>query len=71
MIINKVTTGFVIQSFDTDEQMFISQSFVAGYPVEYEDAEGNRVDDEEMAKVNFGPLASEEPYLPFAMVQPD
>ena len=29
MIINKITTGFVIQKFDTEAHKFISQEFIA------------------------------------------
>ena len=36
MLINKVTTGFVVQVFDTDKRCFVSQNFVAGESA-YED----------------------------------
>lgn len=57
MIINKVTIGFVVQSFDTDTQSWVSQEFVAGDEVSYEDELG-------------GPADEVGPYLPFDMVQP-
>ena len=74
MKINKITTGFVIQVFDTETGKYISQEFVAG-EVDYEDKESQEVLSEsqldELAKNdNFGPYAEEEPYLPFDMVQP-
>ena len=57
MIVQKVTTGFVVQTFDTKTGKFVCQTFVAGDPVYYEDTKGNSVD-------------SFEEYLPFEMVQP-
>ena len=73
MIINKITTGFVIQTFDTEKKQYVRQKFIAGDEVTYEDGTGAEAvppTDEEMAEVNFGPEAKEEPYLPFNMVQP-
>ena len=58
MLINKVTTGFVIQVFDTKKGRFVSQSFTAGD--QYEDKDGEPVDSE----------ALKEACLPFDMVQP-
>lgn len=69
MIIYKITTGFVIQTFDTDKSAYIEQVFVAGNPVDYEDVEGNHLSDDLMREKGFGPH-TEEPYLPFEMVQP-
>lgn len=71
MLINKITTGFVIQTFDTTTQAYISQEFKAG-DVEYENQDGSVASVSEMAKEGFGPFAeSGEPYLPFEMVQPN
>jgi hypothetical protein len=74
MIINKITTGFVVQVFDTDKGQYILQEFIAGDQVDYEERvlghEGNPLGAKEMAKFNFGPEAEKEPYLPFDMVQP-
>lgn len=64
MLINKVTTGFVVQIFDTDKQCFVSQNFVAGECV-YEDRRGNPVDP------NLLVIDGEEATLAFDMVQPD
>ncbi len=65
MLINKITTGFIIQVFDTDKQEWISQTFHAG-EVDYETLDGD--------PINFTDfedrLVGKEPYLPFDMVQP-
>lgn len=66
MLINKITTGFVIQQFDTEKKVYVSQYFTAG-DVEYEDRFGEPVDSSLMA---VNPDGS-EPYLPFDMLQPD
>jgi len=70
MIINKITTGFVIQSFDTDTGTYTHQHFVAGDEVDYENVEGHFLSNKELAKFNFGPDAKNEPCMPFDMVQP-
>jgi hypothetical protein len=36
MILNKITTGFVIQQYDTETKKFVSQEFIAGDEVEWE-----------------------------------
>jgi hypothetical protein len=58
-LIKKITFGFVVQVYDTENQSFVSQEFVAGDQVEVEDMEGNPVD--EYMTPN---------YFPFDMVQP-
>jgi hypothetical protein len=63
MIINKITTGFVVQQYDTDLQTWISQEFVAGDQCDYENEDGDPVPSDEMG--------DPEPYLPFEMVQPE
>ena len=68
MFINKITAGFVIQTFDTDKQEWTQQSFVAGDQVEYEtgDLETKTLSlDEFEDKITTGSA-----YLPFDMVQP-
>lgn len=70
MLINKITTGFVIQTYDTDKKEYSEQEFFAGDEVNYELPNGESADWAEMGKVGFGPHAEEEPYLPFDMVQP-
>ena len=57
MIVNKITTGFVTQQFDTETRKFISQSFTAADSSDFEDEAGNDADE-----------FSE--YLNFDMVQP-
>ena len=64
MIVNKITTGFVIQTFDTESKRFTSQNFVAGDCV-YEDADGEPVESKLLE------VDSKEVYLPFDMAQPD
>ncbi len=71
MIIKKITTGFVIQTFDTDKQRYTSQTFVAGDVVDYENTDGDALAHDEMEPLNFGPTCEKEPYLPFDMVQPN
>ena len=71
MLINKITTGFVIQTFDTETKQYTKQEFIAGNEVDYEKQDGTQVHSTEMASLGFGPYAkSPEPYLPFEMVQP-
>jgi hypothetical protein len=66
MIIDKITTGFVIQRFNTDSQEFFSQEFIGGDEVAYE------VDGSPINVVNFEDrLVGKVPYLPFEMKQPD
>jgi len=60
MKVNKTTTGFVIQTFDTDTGRCVSQQFIAGDQVDYEDENGDPVEWEEAPKA----------YQPFEMVQP-
>ena len=66
MRINKITPGFVIQTWDTELNRWISQEFVAGEQVEYEHVGSNRTLDPSDIW-----LETPEPYLPFLMSQPD
>lgn len=59
MIINKITVGFVIQSYDTETKEWIGQDFIASDEVIYETEEGEPTDERI------------EDYLPFDMVQPE
>jgi hypothetical protein len=61
MEIRKITTGFVVQSFD--QTKFLGQEFVCGDDCVYEDENGETlIPDDEF----------EEPgYEPYEMVQPD
>lgn len=40
MLIKKITTGYVIQTFDTELARFVKQEFVASDTVEWEDENG-------------------------------
>jgi hypothetical protein len=66
MRINKITHGFVFQTWDRDLNKWIGQEFVAGDQTEYEHAGSDRILD----PVDIWP-ESPEPYLPFLMTQPD
>ena len=57
MTVNKVTTGFVIQRFDTETRQFVAQEFIAGDQVDFETEYGE-------------PVESFNEYLPFEMKQP-
>jgi hypothetical protein len=59
MIINKITTGYVIQTFDTISKKFTNQEFVTGDECEWEALDGTPVDD-----------PTDNEYLSFDMVQP-
>lgn len=67
MKIQKITTGFVIQIFDTETKKYVSQEFIAGSDVDYENMTGESVDPVE---VGMQDEDGSEPYLPFNMVQP-
>jgi hypothetical protein len=57
MIVKKITTGFVVQTYDTDLECCINQEFVAGDQVDWEDEYGESIDEVDL------------PYQPFDMVQ--
>lgn len=56
---NKITIGFVIQRFDKETCKCISQEFVAGDDVSYEDEAGELIE-----------APATEQYYPFDMIQP-
>lgn len=58
MIVKKITVGFVIQDYDTETEKFVSQEFIAGDQVDWEDEDGNAI-------------PKEDAYLSFEMVQPE
>ncbi len=62
MLIKKITTGFVIQTWDTEKLIFTSQEFVAGDQVDYEDEKGQYPFNDS--------FEGEIGYLPFDMKQP-
>jgi hypothetical protein len=66
MKINKITTGFVIQTYDTELKEWTGQEFVAGNETDYEEAGTGAILD----SAAIWPK-SDEPYLPFLMRQPD
>ena len=57
-IVKKITVGFVIQEYDTETGKFVSQEFMAGDQVDWEDEDGNAI-------------PKEDAYLSFEMVQPE
>jgi hypothetical protein len=63
MIVHKITTGFVVQTFDTETGKYTEQEFVAGDEVDYENEDGESLDQSEV-------MPTPEPYLPFEMRQP-
>ena len=65
MILNKITTGFVIQRFDTETKQFVDQEFVASDDVSFENEYGEPVGSELFCDEN-----GDELYLPFNMANP-
>jgi hypothetical protein len=63
MQLKKITTGFVIQTIDTETGTLTHQEFVAGDQCDYEDGVGNAIDPDEV-------FEGDEPYFPYDMVQP-
>ena len=66
MKIQKITVGFVTQTFDTDSQTWTDQNFTAGDDFTYE-VEGDEINVQDFLDRVVG---HQEPYLPFDMVQP-
>lgn len=64
MLVRKITSGSVVQTFDTESGRFIAQEFVAGEECEYEDEDGDSVDPS-LLLVN-----GTEATFPFGMEQP-
>ena len=60
MLLNKITIGYVVQTFDTELGKFVSQEFVASQKSEWEDQHGVCTDAPENAGM-----------LPFEMVGPE
>lgn len=80
MIINKITPGFVIQQFDTENRRFVRQDFIAAddEQVVWEDNQGNTLlepdhtdmaEEEDLALI-YGSGGVDEPSLAFEMKQP-
>ena len=66
MTVNKITTGFVIQTFDTETNEWVNQEFISDSVVVWENEEGNPLDLDSFTIQQEGSL----PYLPFNMIQP-
>jgi hypothetical protein len=69
MIINKITYGFVVQQFDTEQLKWVNQKFIGDseeikYADEGEPGVGDRIDAETALN------EYEAPYLNLDMVQP-
>jgi hypothetical protein len=64
MLVKKITVGFVVQTFDTEKQQFLSQEFIAGNQEDYEDEAGNPV------SLDLVRVEGRELRLPFDMKQP-
>jgi hypothetical protein len=71
MIIKKITPGFVTQTFDTTSMEYVSQNFIAGDQVDYENEKGTPLDQIEAAELGMEFDDGSEPYLPFDMLQPN
>jgi len=65
MIVRKVTPGFVVQEFDAATGRCLSQEFVAGDQVDWEDRAGNAISDGD-----FG-IDLEGLFFPQEMKQPE
>lgn len=65
MIVRKITTGFVVQEFDAETGRCVSQEFIAGDQVDWEDRQGNTISDGD-----FG-IDLEGLYYPLEMKQPE
>ena len=63
MIINKITSGYVVQKYDTLKDAWISQKFIACNDCLYQNENGDVIDEAIMG--------DPEPYLPFNMIQPE
>src|ERR1035438_3730424 len=66
MRINKITQGFVVQTWDTELNRWIGQEFMAGDQTEFEAADSDQILD----PADIWPTGP-EPYLLFHMKQPD
>lgn len=70
MIVRKLTTGTVVQEFDTDRDTWISQEFVAGPAIgwcEWEAEDGDVGSDEFLRSLEH---IIDSPCLSFNMIQP-
>jgi hypothetical protein len=61
--IQKITHGFVVQTFNTSTKKLVDESLITGKDVEFEDTEGNPLDstlDPEDFVSDFGPMTPNE-----------
>jgi len=70
MIVNKVTTGFVTQQYDTETKQFVGQTFTAIDDVVWEDTHEHIFNRVEKDLLGLGNDEVAEPYFHFNMVQP-
>jgi len=61
MIINKITYGFVVQTFDSQTGKCLEQEFIAGDQVDFEDRNGQQVDDDEITDGLHCPFEMKKP----------
>jgi hypothetical protein len=66
MKLQKITAGFVIQTFNTESQLWESQEFVPGEDEQYETEFGDPIDE-----VDFENRKLTQEDLLFTMVQPN
>lgn len=71
MIIQKITPGFVVQRFDSEKRRFISQEFVAGPDRDWEDQNGDNIENTDAGReAIYGKGGVDEPEMAFDMKQP-
>jgi len=64
MIVRKITVGFVVQEFDAATGRCLSQQFVAGDQVQFEDRAGQPIEDGQYGidlEALFWPLELKQP----------
>jgi hypothetical protein len=67
--IHKITTGFVVQRWDRATGKFLGQEFIAGDECDYEDENGNPIDEEEPEYRSFDMV--QEPSEGFTLTPKD
>ena len=70
MKINKITVGFVVQTFDIETRTFTNQEFIASDEVSWENGYSEPLNYVNDAELIYGKGGVDEPYLNFDMVQP-
>jgi hypothetical protein len=65
MLINKITVGWVTQTYDTDRKRFLKQDFFTGDQVDFEKEDGSPVD---ISKLK---VVEKEIYHSYNMIQPE